>query len=219
MEKKILPIMSPDKDFTERWDEKRDMLNFPSPFRMILCGPPGCGKTRLIKNICLRIKPCFNEIKIYNKDIDNIEYDDCNAIVIDKLPPVCDWNKDTKIKKLLIIDDNILEEMDKKELVALKKLAGYGCTHLNYNIMIASQGFINIDHFFRKCANIFIIWRGTSDTDMAIIAPRIGYKSKDLLFLLKKYCLLKSDFLLIDLTQNTPHPLRKNGYEIIHFQE
>ena len=43
--KAIVPYHSADKRLIEEWTPGRDPANFPSPFRMLLLGPPGGGKT------------------------------------------------------------------------------------------------------------------------------------------------------------------------------
>ena len=63
--KKILPIDNPDKEFHEAWDDKRDMLNIPHPFRSVLLGPPNVGKTTVVKNLIIRQDPPFEEIFVF----------------------------------------------------------------------------------------------------------------------------------------------------------
>ena len=70
--KEIVPIKCADKVGVEHWDEKRarDLANFPSPFRMLLLGPPNTGKSTLIKNIILHIRPRFKEVYVVHPDAD-----------------------------------------------------------------------------------------------------------------------------------------------------
>ena len=65
--KKILVIPNKDKlGWHERWDSKRDMLNFPHPYRFCISSVPNSGKTNLIKNILLRANPSFKKIYLYH---------------------------------------------------------------------------------------------------------------------------------------------------------
>ena len=48
----IIPISCSDKlGYTEKWNEKRNLLNICHPWRGCFTGPPSSGKSTSIKNI------------------------------------------------------------------------------------------------------------------------------------------------------------------------
>ena len=75
----ILAISCSDKEgYTEKWNENRNLLNIPHPFRSCFTGPPSSGKSCSIKNIIIRAKPEFEEILVCHLDPEgSSEWDDC----------------------------------------------------------------------------------------------------------------------------------------------
>ena len=53
---RLLALKNADKAFHESWHPKRNLLNFPHPFRAVLLGPPNTGKSATVKNLLLRAK-------------------------------------------------------------------------------------------------------------------------------------------------------------------
>ena len=50
----IIKIQNVDKVFHETWDKGRNICDFPHPFRCVILGQVGMGKSTLAKNIFLR---------------------------------------------------------------------------------------------------------------------------------------------------------------------
>ena len=76
----MVPFVNNDKGFHESWYPKRDLLDIPHPFRMVLLAKPNGGKTTFILNVILRIAMTshpFRRIVIVHCDPDSTkEYDD-----------------------------------------------------------------------------------------------------------------------------------------------
>ena len=72
----IVAIENPDKTFHENWDNTevngvemcRHPLNIPHPFRCVLMGPPGVGKTTIVLNLLLRQQPAFKKVYVIHVD-------------------------------------------------------------------------------------------------------------------------------------------------------
>ncbi len=216
----------------------RDPLDFPASWRMILCGKPGCGKTCMIKNIILRTqqsrKP-FERIYVLHQDQYAREYDDINAEIITELPPNDFWmdydvsdpenleqESDSKSedqivrpKTLVIIDDICFKDLGKEQTLLLDRLCGFISTHCNVSLACLNQDVFAVNPIIRKCANIWCIWRPSDNDQLNTIARRCGFKSKEFQELFDEVATGEEDSIMIDKTNRTPYPLRKNGYHLI----
>jgi hypothetical protein len=209
---KIIPIECADKRFQEKWYSSRNMLNFPHSFRMIMCGPPSSGKSTVIKNILIRTEPPFEEIIVchYGAD-DTEEYDDLEDItMLNELPDPGDIKPDGK--KLLIIEDLEFRMMKKHEKVKLDRLFGYVSSHKSCSVILTAQDSFNVPPCARRTANVFCLWRSPDVNALSQMATRTGYRSKDFIKLFDTYIKKQHDFIMIDLTKDTPYPLRINGF-------
>ena len=100
----LFMIPNLDKKFHEKWDDGRNKLNFPHPWRAVFLGPPNSGKTTTIKHIILRAKPQFEEVVVIHCDSDfTQEQDDIDCEMLSEIPNPEDW--EGKVKTLVILDD------------------------------------------------------------------------------------------------------------------
>lgn len=231
--RKLLFIPSSDKDFVESWGNGRDPLDFPASWRMILCGKPGCGKTCMVKNIILRTqqsrKP-FERVYVLHQDQYAREYNDINAEVITELPSNDFWmdypedadvdpgeatEKPERPKTLVIIDDICFKDLGKEQTLLLDRLCGFISTHCNVSLACLNQDVFAVNPIIRKCANIWCIWRPSDNDQLNTIARRVGFRSKEFQDLFDEVATGDEDSIMIDKTNKTPYPLRKNGYQLI----
>lgn len=212
--KRIIPIPNPDKKFHEKWTKKRDMLNFPAPSRILLFGRPNVGKTTIIKNIILRAKPAFEEVVVIHPDAEYTqEYDDLEGVVmLDEIPQPKEW--EGEVKTLCIIDDMEFKTMASSQKYALDRLFGYVSTHKNVSVCLSAQDGFNVPPIVRRTANVFILWDSPDLDAVSKIARKTGL-TPDKLRALFKIVGKGKNSLWIDMTDNTPYPLRRNGYEKI----
>lgn len=215
---RILPIKNKDKGFHEKWKEGRNKLNVVHPFRILALGPPGSGKSTIAKNILLRVNPPFEKVFIIHCDPDYTqEYDDIaegtDLELLSEIPPPESW--EGKVKTLVILDDLEFKGMSKDQKRNLDRLFGYVSTHKNISIILCSQDFHGAPTIVRRCANMFILWKTPDLHSMATVASKTGLRAEDFheLFTL---CKNSKDSIWIDLTENTPYPLRLNGFEVIN---
>ena len=213
---KIIPMPNADKKFHERWDEGRNMLNIPHPYRLVAVGPPNSGKTTVVKNLLLRAKNEFKEVFVIHCDGQfTKEYDDVDVEMLDHIPLPTHW--EGLVKTLVIIDDFDLTTLDKQQRGNLDRLFGYVSTHKNISVILCSQNFTNVPPIVRRCANFFVIWRTNDLNAMSNVGHKSGLEPAKFKSIFYNDMKNSRDSLWIDLTDNSPYPVRKNGYEVIDF--
>ena len=215
--KKILPIDNPDKEFHEKWDDKRDMLNIPHPFRSVLLGPPNVGKTTIVKNLIIRQDPPFEEIFVIHCDSGYTkEYDDLgdNIQMLNTIPAPEEWTGIAKT--LVVLDDLEFKTMNKDQRRNLDRLFGYVSTHKNISVQLCSQDPFSVPCIVRRCANLWVLWRCSDLDSMANCSRKTGLKPQDFNIIFNNFMKETKDSLWIDMTDKTPYPMRKNGITLIN---
>lgn len=214
-EKKILVFPNKDKTKREKWSPNRDLLNFPSPKRVLISANPDSGKTNLVKNILVRTKPVYKKIFILHYDPETSEYDDIpEAIRLDEMPDPKDEMFDGT-KCCLVIDDHEFKFMNKIQLKKLDRLYGYTSTHRFVDIFCCTQDYFNVPPIIRRSSNVFFIWKGSCDLEsLMYIGRKLGYNKKEF-FKLFNCCTERYDNLCFDFSKDSPAPIRKNSYEKI----
>ena len=217
----IVYIKNKDKVGHEEWDEKRsrDIGNFPSPSRIVLIGACGCGKTMLIKNLILHAMPRYEEVYLIHPDIEHSrEFADMDLTAeLDEIPDVSYWTPaDGKHKKrCLIIDDLEFTSASSEALARLGLLFRYVSTHKSMSIFFSHQSWFNVPGLVKKMSNVFVIWRPKPRNELELITNRVGMKKGDLKLLFDTVATKHRDSICIDMTENTPAPLRLNIWKPI----
>ena len=114
---KLFMIPNEDKQFHEKWNSKRNILNLPHPWRGVFLGPPNMGKSTTIKHIIMRTEPQFEEVIVIHCDAEYTkEWDDIDCEMLSEIPAPEDW--EGKVKTLVVLDDIEYKGMDntKKKL-------------------------------------------------------------------------------------------------------
>jgi hypothetical protein len=213
----IMIIPNKEKSFHEKWFKGRNMLNFPHPYRILLCSiQPNLGKTNIVKNIILRANPKFKEIFLLHcgEDIQT-EYDDIEYECISSLPEINSDVFDSKTKTLLIIEDKNFKYMSRDDLHRLDRCYGFISTHRNLSIICCSQSFFDVPCSVRRMSNIYVLWKSKDLDSMKTIGRRCGLKKEELYHLIHTYLKDAHDQLWIDCTKNSPYPIRLNGFTCI----
>lgn len=220
--KGIIKIANPDKTWHEDWRDKvskkgkrytRHPMNIPHPFRAVLLGPPGVGKTTIALNLVMYQKPVFEKVYVIHVDGEfTKEYDALgNYTPLDSIPDPTWWPGD--VKSLVIIDDKELKNLGKDQQIALDRLFGYVSTHKHISVILTSQDPFNTPAIVRRCANLWVLWK-TKDLDsVANIARKAGLGVHQLRAIFSGFT--GFDSLWIDSTPRTPYPLRVNGIDIL----
>jgi hypothetical protein len=217
-ENELIYLPNPDKQNAEKWYKGRNLMNFPKPYRMLLMGSPGSGKTNFIHNVILRANPPFEKIYVFHPDaFESKEYSVLGDHVqmLDSMPDklFCD----PSIRNLLILDDIEYKNLNKIDKGSLDRLTGYTSTHRNLCVLLTAQDSYNVPPSVRRNANIFVLWKNSPDlTSLASVASKVSMNA-DKLFSIFNSCMTEGsrDSLTIDLTMKTPAPMRINGYKKI----
>lgn len=221
--KEIIPIPNPDKSpWHESWTKNRNMLNIPHPYRIVIFGPPNSGKTTLAKNILLRAKPPFKRIIIIHCDDEYTkEYNDLGDIdIINIIPDPKDSEYfDGEDKTLVILDDLEYEYLPKEQKRNLDRLFGFVSTHKNVSVILNSQNPTNVSPCIRRMSNIWILFKILDMDLLFLLARKIGMKREAFTEIFRKYIKKKHDSLWIDLSDDSPYPVRVNGYTALSFNK
>lgn len=213
--KKIIALPNADKSgWHEKWDAKRDPLNLPHPARVCLMGPPNSGKSTVIKNMIIRADPPFQKISVIHCDWEwTKEYADLDVTMMGEIPAPEEF--EGKEKELVVIDDLELKNLDKTQRAYLDRLFGYVSTHKNVSVYLTSQDPFNVPAICRRCSNCWILWKSQDLDSLSSAARKTGMTASSFNSIFKHLLTGSKDSLWVDLTTDSPYPLRKNGYEMI----
>jgi ABC-type dipeptide/oligopeptide/nickel transport system ATPase component len=202
-----------------------DIHHIKLPFRMIICGSSGSGKTQtllsLIYNmpdtfeniyICTKNKdePLYNYIeeKLGKKGLKMMEYDK------DGLPPLDKLNKE---QQTLLVMDDLVNERDQSGMCdfflrARKK---------NCSLVYISQSYYAVPKFIRNNMTYLIIKQISSLKNLTMIAREFDINlSKDTLVKIYEDATKdKQNFLLMDLEGKPSERFRKSFNEIYELDE
>jgi len=186
---------------------------------MLLLSKPNGGKTTLMLNIIMRVglgHHPFQRIIVVHCDPEATkEYSHLGvgAEIRGDIPPLDEIRPQEKT--LLILEDLNYLNMSKEQQARLERLYGYVSTHKNVSCMLTAQDPFRILPTVRRCSNVFVLWNN-HDADMVkTLARKTGISAKHLLSIFDRYCQSTHDCVWLDFTENSPAPLRKNGYQRI----
>ena len=214
----MVPFPNKDKGFHESWYRRRDLLDIPHPFRMVLLSKPNGGKTTLILNIILRVSRTthpFERIVIVHCDpTATREYSDVEHDSLDRIPGADAF--EPQQKTLVILEDLNYLDMSSEQRGKLERLFGYVSTHKNVSVILTAQDPFRLLPTVRRCANVFVMWNNHDGDMIQRLARKCGMTSKKLLDLFHEHCEEPHDCIWLDFTTGSPAPIRKNGFQPLH---
>jgi hypothetical protein len=213
---KLTVIQNADKGFHERWHEGRNLCNFPHPFRALLIGRPGCGKTCAAQNILIRQDPPFERLIIAHVDGEySKEWDECDpTTIVDDVPNFKDI--DGKLKTLIVFADFDVDNLKREQKHLLSRLFGYCSTHKNCSIILCQQDPSAIPPLIRRLSNLFVLWRGLDMRILDQYGTKMGLEAGAVRHYFGKYIKTVHDSVWLDTTPGTPAPVRVNCYEVVN---
>jgi hypothetical protein len=215
---RLVVFKNPDKWWHEKWTPGRKPSNFPHPYRAVLLGKPNSGKTLIIHNLIMRAKPGFRRILVIHCDGGQTkEYDGLGCEISGSIPSPESFNGEEKT--LVILDDLCLKKMDKDQLQNLDRLFGYVSTHRNVSVILTSQDCFNVPSICRRCANVWMIYKTADSDSLQLIGKRAGMNKDVFRNVFQEIVKGHHDSLWIDTTDNTPYPLRLNGFELLRVKD
>jgi hypothetical protein len=185
------------------------------PFRMIICGASGSGKTLTALNLINAFQNTFYKIIIITKNKDEPLYNYLKSKLkddvvicegINEIPELDSFDKE--FPTLIIFDDLVLDDQ--------KKIAQYyiRARKLNVSCMFLSQSYFMIDKLIRQNVNYIIFKKISGLRDLKLICSDFCLgKSIDDVVKYYKECVAGdiTNFLLIDIDKTT---FRKNFEEL-----
>jgi hypothetical protein len=224
---KIVPVKNGDKELHEKWYEGRDPVNIPSPYRWLFTAKPDGGKTTAALTIIAHTQDSpepFEQIIVVHRDWESTrEYDDVAPEEPDPdvfqlrgdIPAIEEL--DEQRKKLMICED--LEYNRAAVIEPLESMLRYGSTHKFLAVMIMSQNPFGTSTTMRRCLNGVVLWNNRDLPMISAVAQRLFVPVEAMLRLVRKYLVTEHDSLWFDFTNQSPYPVRLNGFTKIDESE
>jgi len=201
---------------------KEHKLNLP--FRMLIIGGSGSGKTQTLMNLIRIMNGTFNNIHIITKNKEEPLYEYLESKVdtgltitegIDSAPNLDEFDK--KEQTLIVMDDLVLEKNQ-------KQLEQYfiRARKLNCSLVYLSQSYFAVPKMIRMNLNYVIIKRLNTLQDLFRMMREYSLGvSKDVLVDLYQHSIQnnKQDFLLVDLDSEPKDRFRFNFLDVYDLNE
>jgi hypothetical protein len=189
------------------------------PFRMLIIGGSGAGKTQTLMNLIRVMNGTFNNIHIITKNKEEPLYEYLESKVdnglsitegIESAPNLDDFEK--KEQSLIVMDDLVLEKNQ-------KQLEQYfiRARKLNCSLVYLSQSYFAVPKMIRMNLNYLIIKRLNTLQDLFRMMREYSLGvSKDALVDLYQHSIQdnKQDFLLVDLDSEPKDRFRFNFLDV-----
>jgi len=144
------------------------------------------------------------------------EWDEIDpTMMMNDIPDPRDLTENDK-KTMIIIDDFEMSGLSKQSLKNLSSLFRFVSSHHNISLIICYQSFFDMPSIIKKCCNLFIIYRPNDRDELTTIGRRVGLTKKEIHYIFDHFLPEKRDTLMVDMSEDTPAPLRKNLFIPIH---
>jgi hypothetical protein len=198
-----------------------DTHHIKLPFRMIIAGNSGSGKTQTLLNLLYNMPDTFEKIFIVTKNKDEPLYNYLEDKLgkegltikegISELPDVDSLDKEQN--NLIVLDDLVNEPAKQQRPIADFFIRA---RKKNASIIYISQSFYAVPKLIRDNISYLIIKQVSSMKNLTMICREcsLGIEKKELKKIYDDATQSKQDFLLIDLEGDKDSRFRKNFDEI-----
>jgi len=200
-------------------DKYESPIGLNPPFRLLIVGSSGSGKTNTLCNIIYMMPNYWISISVITKNSDEPLYQFLKKKLgesislyegLEEMPDLDSFDK--KYPHLVVFDDMVLEKNQDKiteYFVRARKL--------NISTVYISQSYYRVPKTIRANINYLILKKISSNRDLSMILSdsSLGVTRKQLLSIYKFATSSKFDFLLIDIDADENEKFRKNFNEII----
>ena len=207
------------------------------PFRMLIIGPPGSGKTNTLLHLINNIHP-IDKIYLYTKDTNEKKYqylinkreqvgiknfNDPHAFIEysndmnDVLEDINNYNKNRDKKVLIIFDDLISDIMRSEKFKAIVKELFIRCRKLNISIVFITQSYFRTPKDARLNSTHYILMKIGNKKELKSIAEENSghLVFKDFLKIYN-YCTREpNSFMMVDTRPTARVTFKKNFDESI----
>ena len=189
------------------------------PFRMLIIGGSGAGKTQTLMNLIRIMNGTFNNIHIITKNKDEPLYNylesklDTGLTITEGIDSAPDLDEFDKKEQTLIVMDDLVLEKNQKQLEQYFIRA----RKLNCSLVYLSQSYFAVPKMIRMNLNYVIIKRLNTLQDLFRMLREYSLGvSKDVLVDLYQHSIQdnKQDFLLIDLDSEPSDRFRFNFLDV-----
>jgi DNA polymerase III delta prime subunit len=205
----------PKKFITKTHNPHYNSHKIKLPFRMIIAGNSGSGKTQTLLNLLHVMPSTFNKVFIVTKNKDEPlynyledKYKDDGLTVKEGISELPDLDALDKEENNLIVLDDLVNESEK----AQKPICDYfiRCRKKNCSIIYISQSFYAVPKLIRDNISYLIIKQVSSMKNLTMICREcsLGIDKKQLKSIYDDATKNKQSFLLIDLEGDKEHRFR-----------
>jgi ABC-type dipeptide/oligopeptide/nickel transport system ATPase component len=210
----------PKKYLTKQHNPNFKIHGLKIPFRMLIVGNSGAGKTQTLLNIMHNMNGTFNNIFIITKNKheplyeyieDKLSKDGLKIVEGIEHAPNLEKDIDKEDQTLIVMDDLVLE----KNQAALEEYF-IRARKLNCSLIYISQSYYRVPRIIRQNLNYLIIKQVSSLKDLYRILAEytLGVDKSVLQQLYNKATQEKQDFLLVDLDASPQSRFRKNFNDV-----
>jgi len=210
----------PKKFLLKQHNPNYEIHGIKTPFRMLIIGGSGAGKTQTFLNILHNFGDTFNNIYIVTKNKDEPIYNyledklgEKGLSISEGIASAPDLDKlDKEEQTLIVLDDLVLEKNQK----ALEEYF-IRARKLNCSLIYISQSYFAVPRMIRQNLTYLVIKRLNTLKDLFRILNEysLGVDKKELKEIYDAATKEnKQDFLLVDLEESPENRFRKNFNEI-----